>query len=94
MKEINLFEGMSASDVSRYREDDTTENNYERVFSKERLGSYMTAEEIEDFFRETELKGEKGWKVISTNCKYIGEHENYMCPYNYYLISARFKRVD
>lgn len=94
MKKQSMFGGMSAIEVMRYinGDGDNSENNNERCFSEEVFGS-KTAKEIADFFRKKELKGEKGWKLISTDCEYSRERENYMCPLDYYIISARFRRV-
>ncbi len=94
MKKQSMFGGMSAIEVMRYinGDSDNFENNKERHFSEEVLGGPMTAKEITEFFRKTELNGEKGWRVTRTECEYSREHEDYMCPQSYYRISATFVR--
>ena len=93
-KQQSMFGGMSAVEIMRYfNEDGNTQNSNEKHFSREVLsGGPMTAKEIAEFFRKTEMKGEKGWRVTSTKCEYSREHENYMCPQSYYYISATFTR--
>lgn len=92
-KQQSMFDGMSAIEIMRYlNDDDNSQNNNERHFSEEVLGGSMKAKEITEFFRKTELQGEKGWRVTHTECEYSREHENYMCPQSYYRISATFVR--
>ena len=92
-KQHSMFDGMSVLETMRYLNDDgNTKNSNEKHFSKEVLGGPMTENEIAEFFRKTELNGEKGWRVTSAKCEYSREHENYMCPRSVYFISATFAR--
>ena len=87
---MRLFYGMTAFD---FMEDANTQNSNEKHFSDEvLLSGPMTRKEIAQYFRETELEGEKGWRVKSTECEFSREHENCACPYDYYWISATFIR--
>ena len=67
------------------------DNSNERQFSAIRLCSRMAPAEIEDYFRRKELHGEKGWKLVKTECVFYKKIENYKCNnMDYYLISATF----
>ena len=90
MKQQSMFAGMLAFEVIRNINDDISETENEKCFTQEVLGGPMTSNEIADFFLKTELPVEKGWRLISTEYEYSREHENYLCPYSYYYISARF----
>ena len=86
------FEEMTPNEFLNYINDNDFGSSYEKIFREEVIG-YKNSKEIEFFFRKTKLKGEKGWKLIDTFCEYSREHENYKCPADYYLITAKFKKV-
>ena len=88
------FEEMTPNEFMNYINGNSSnfESGNELCFSEEVIG-YKTPKEISSFFRKTKLNGEKGWKLIDTSCEYSREHENYKCPADYYMITAKFKKV-